>query len=187
MEIEKTKLQGCLLFKPKIFHDDRGFFLQTYQRQVYEESGIPYDFVQDNQSLSKKNVLRGLHLQKGKYAQGKLVSVSFGHVLDVAVDLRENSHTFGQWVSYHLSAENGHQLYIPRGFAHGFMALSDQVVLSYKCDNYYHQASECSIQAYDRDLNINWGIDLKDAIISHKDLAGSITFKEFTNGKYYLP
>lgn len=179
MDAETTRLEGVLLFKPRLFHDERGFFLQTYQREQYKALGIPFDFVQDNQSFSKKWVLRGLHLQKEEHAQSKLVSVPFGRVLDVAVDVRIDSPTFGQWVAYELSSENGHQLFIPRGFAHGFVTLSDEVVLAYKCDNYYNKGSECCLRADDKDLAIDWGIPFRKAIVSDKDLNDAITLEEF--------
>lgn len=179
MEKEETKLKDCFLLKPRIFKDERGFFLQTYQKDQYKELGIPYEFVQDNQSFSHKGVIRGLHMQRGSFSQGKLVSVPFGKVLDVAVDLRKNSSTFGEWVGFELSHENGFQLYIPRGFAHGFISLSEGTILNYKCDNYYDKDSECSLDLFDKELSINWGISQEEAIISQKDLQGSISFKEF--------
>lgn len=179
MEIIKTKIEGAYLLKPSIFKDERGFFLQTYQKKQYKELGILDEFVQNNQSLSKRGVLRGLHLQKEEFSQSKLVSVPFGKVLDVAIDLRKNSKTFSQWIAFELSGENGYQLYIPRGFAHGFLTLSDKAVLSYQCDNYYHKSSELSINPFDPDINIDWGVPPEECLLSEKDSHPSLSLKEY--------
>lgn len=171
MEIQKTKIEGVLLIKPAVFADERGYFFESYRADKYAEIGIPL-FVQDNESRSKKDVLRGLHFQTTPYAQGKLVRVVQGKVLDVAVDLRPDSATFGQHVMYELSDENNLQLWIPSGFAHGFLTLSEYAILSYKCTTPYHKASEQGILWNDPDLAIDWPIvhpllSEKDKLLSH--------------------
>lgn len=167
MRIEKTEIEGLFVLHPSIFRDERGYFFESYNQRTYEELNINPLFVQDNESLSNKGTVRGLHFQKGRYAQAKLVRCSKGEVLDVAVDLRVNSSTFGKWFSIVLSEENKKQLYIPRGFAHGFSVLSETAVFNYKCDNYYHKASESGIIFNDGTLNIDWRV--KNPIISGKD------------------
>lgn len=166
MEFKQTQIEGVIEIFPRIFEDERGFFLESYQQQLFEEKGIPYNFVQDNQSFSRKGVLRGLHLQQHPFAQGKLVRVITGKVLDVAVDLREQSPTFGKYASFILDSRKSNMVYIPEGFAHGFVALEDSV-FSYKCTNYYNKAAENGIRWDDRQLNINWGI--ANPIVSEKD------------------
>lgn len=170
MEIKLTTLEDCYIIEPTIYEDQRGYFYEKFNQKQFEElTGMNGQFVQDNVSKSAYGVLRGLHLQKGDHAQAKLVSCLEGKVLDVAVDVRENSPTFGQWFSIELTEENKLQLYIPRGFAHGFCVLSDTAVFSYKCDNYYNKASEGGIIWNDEELNIEWQLPLEDIILSEKD------------------
>ena len=168
MNVVKTKLHDCVVIEPKVFGDDRGFFLETFQTQRYAELvGITLPFVQDNHSRSSKAVLRGLHYQKTK-PQGKLVRVVRGEVYDVAVDIRQDSSTFGQWEGVILSEENKTQFWVPPGFAHGFLVLSDTADFEYKCTDYYDPSDEGSIIWDDPDLNISWPI--KCPQLSHKDL-----------------
>ncbi len=170
MKVTETKLKGCFIIEPAIFGDERGYFFESFNKQKFNElTGAEIDFVQDNESYSTKGVLRGLHFQKRDFAQAKLVRVSHGNVLDVAVDIRKHSLTFGQHISIELSSENKKQLFVPRGFAHGFIVLSDTVTFLYKCDNLYNQASEGGIIYNDQELNINWKLPEKDFIISPKD------------------
>jgi dTDP-4-dehydrorhamnose 3,5-epimerase len=170
MTITKTSIEGLLIFTPRIFNDDRGYFFESYNPATFNTAlGYQVDFVQDNQSFSTKGVLRGLHLQKGEHSQAKLVRVTQGEVLDVAVDLRSNSATYGQHQSVLLTAENNHQLFIPRGFAHGFIVLSDAAVFQYKCDNYYNKQAEGGLHYADPDLNIDWQMGTADLNVSDKD------------------
>jgi len=167
MNIVNLSIPDIKLIKPKRFQDERGFFQQTYQYEQYVEAGIGTRFVQDNWSRSSRGVLRGLHYQF-EHAQAKLVSVIQGEVFDVAVDMRRSSPTFGQWAGEYLSAENGHQLYIPKGFAHGFLVLSDTVDFMYKCDDYYAPGDECGVIWNDPDIGIEWP-EMDNLIISDKD------------------
>jgi dTDP-4-dehydrorhamnose 3,5-epimerase len=170
MTITPTPLAGCIIITPTVFNDDRGHFFESYNTQKFNQAaGVNIDFVQDNQSFSTKGVLRGLHLQKGDHAQSKLVRVTRGEVLDVAVDLRKNSATFGQYFSVLLSEENHRQFFIPRGFAHGFVVLSDVAVFQYKCDNYYNKASEGGLHYADATLAIDWGLPANELLVSDKD------------------
>jgi len=170
MEIEKTSLESCFVLKPRIFEDNRGAFFESFNANIFKEvSGMQINFVQDNQSISAKGVLRGLHFQVGAYAQAKLVRVTKGEVLDVAVDLRKNSATFGKHVSLILNDKNNYQLFIPRGFAHGFVVLSNEAVFNYKCDNYYNKDAESGIKFNDPDLNIDWYLPTKEVQLSEKD------------------
>ncbi|WP_426474887.1 dTDP-4-dehydrorhamnose 3,5-epimerase [Chryseobacterium balustinum] len=170
MKIKFTPLKDCYIIEPTVFEDDRGYFYEKFNEQKFNElTGMNGHFVQDNISKSSYGVLRGLHLQKGERSQAKLVSCLEGKVLDVAVDLREDSPTFGQWFSLELTGENKLQLYIPRGFGHGFSVLSDNAVFSYKCDNFYDKASEGGVLWNDSDLNIDWKLPLEDIILSDKD------------------
>jgi dTDP-4-dehydrorhamnose 3,5-epimerase len=170
MEIIQTKLAGCLLLKPSLFQDDRGYFYESFNdRRFNELIGKQIQFVQDNQSYSTYGVLRGLHFQTGVYAQAKLVRVLKGEVLDVAVDIRPDSQTFGQHVAVRLSAENKRQLFIPRGFAHGFVVLSKEAEFFYKCDNYYNKAAEGGLIFNDPELAIDWKIPEHEILISEKD------------------
>jgi dTDP-4-dehydrorhamnose 3,5-epimerase len=166
MEIKKTGIEGLIEIVPKIFHDSRGYFLETFNAKILSEAGITLDFVQDNQSYSKKGVLRGLHFQKPPYEQGKLVRVVTGKVLDVAVDLRKGSSTFGKHYSCILDSEINNMLYVPPGFAHGFSALEDALFL-YKCTHCYNKESESGIIWNDVDLNIDWMVE--NPIVSEKD------------------
>lgn len=171
MIITETKLQGCFILEPKVFNDKRGYFLESYNKLMFDKLiGATIDFVQDNESFSSKGVLRGLHYQTGRHAQAKLVRVIKGKVLDVAVDIRKDSPTFGQHVAVELSEENKKQLFVPRGFAHGFIVLSDTTLFSYKCDNFYNKASEAGIIYNDSTLNIDWVLPDIDFIVSEKDI-----------------
>jgi dTDP-4-dehydrorhamnose 3,5-epimerase len=168
MKVIKTKLADCVIIKPEIFGDNRGFFLETFQAERYaKDAGIKLPFVQDNHSRSSKGVLRGLHFQRNK-PQGKLVRVVKGQVYDVAVDIRKNSPSYGQWEGVILSEENKMQLWVPPGFAHGFVVLSNTADFEYKCSDYYDPSDEASILWNDEDLKISWPID--NPILSEKDL-----------------
>ena len=170
MNIERTKLEGCFIIQPQVFTDSRGYFFESFNQQKFESAtGANGHFIQDNQSASTYGVVRGLHFQKGEFAQAKLVRVIAGKVLDIAVDLRKDSVTYGQWISAELSADNNLQVYIPRGFAHGFSVLSETAVFAYKCDNEYHKEAEGGIRYNDPILNIDWGIPAGDMVISEKD------------------
>lgn len=162
-----TEITDLILVVPEVFRDERGYFLEGYKRSEFHRASLPFDFAQDNISLSKKKVLRGLHFQKDPYAQGKLVSVLKGRVWDVAVDLRQNSPTFKKWVAVELSEENHLMLWIPEGFAHGFVALEDQTIVQYKCTKEYNRESERGIRYDDPELGIDWPVS--DPIISTKD------------------
>jgi len=171
MEIFKTPIDGSIVLSPTLFSDDRGSFYESYKKTILDDIlGYKVEFVQDNESFSSKGVLRGLHFQKGVYAQAKLVRVVHGAVLDVAVDLRLESPTYGQHFSIELSSENKKQLFIPRGFAHGFVVLSDTALFSYKCDNYYNKSSESGIIYNDPTLNIDWKFPDDQLQLSKKDL-----------------
>lgn len=168
MKITKTKLDGVFIIEPDVFGDNRGFFMESWNKKKMEEVGLYYDFVQDNHSKSTvKGTLRGIHFQKGDKAQAKLVRCIKGVVLDVAVDLRKNSPTFKQWVGVELSAENKKQLLIPRGFGHGFVTLTDDVEFLYKADNYYAPEADAGIRWNDPDIGVEWGIE--NPILSEKD------------------
>lgn len=170
MQINKTNIEGCFEIIPKVFEDERGFFFESFNQATFEkQTGTKPFFVQDNQSFSSKGVLRGLHFQKGVHAQAKLVRVLNGEVLDVAVDLRKDSETYGNIVRTKLSSDNKKQLFIPRGCAHGFVTLSDATTFFYKCDNFYNKASEGGVVYNDSDLNIDWILDDSELIISEKD------------------
>ena len=170
MTIESTKLKDCFIIHDTVFGDHRGYFFESFnKKKFYAETGIQTDFVQDNQSRSQKGVLRGLHFQKGEFAQSKLVRVLEGKVLDVAVDLRKHSPTFGQHVSIELSDDSHTQFYVPRGFAHGFVVLSETATFFYKCDNYYHKAAEGGIIYNDPELGIDWKLPEEDLLLSEKD------------------
>lgn len=169
MNFIKTELDGVYIIEPRVFEDERGYFFESYNEQGFAKNGITAKFVQDNQSKSSYGVIRGLHAQKGEHAQAKLVRVLEGTVLDVGVDMRAGSKTFGKYIAVELSGENKRQLFLPRGFYHGFAVLSETAVFAYKCDNFYCKESESGIYFADKDLNIDWRIDPKDAIISEKD------------------
>ena len=170
MKLIETPLKDCYVIEPIIFEDDRGYFYEKYNEKRFENlTGLNGHFVQDNISKSSYGVLRGLHLQKGEYAQAKLVSCLEGEVWDVAVDLRVDSPSFGQWYGVELTAENKRQFYIPRGFAHGFSVLSDIAIFTYKCDNFYNKESEGGILWNDTDLNIDWKLPTEVIQLSEKD------------------
>jgi len=171
MKVEETKLKGCFIITPTVFKDSRGYFFESFSQPKFEAlTGQSGNFVQDNQSASTYGVVRGLHFQKGDSAQAKLVRVIEGAVLDVAVDLREGSPTYGEWVSVELTAENNLQLYVPRGFAHGFSVLSETAIFAYKCDNGYHKEAEGGLRYDDPSLNIDWKIPADQMSLSEKDL-----------------
>lgn len=169
MDIQSTPIEGLMVIKPQVFRDARGYFVETYNAQRYQDAGITAHFVQDNQSCSSYGVVRGLHFQKPPYAQAKLVCCTQGKVLDVAVDLRRNSPTYGQHFAIELTGENHLQFFIPRGFAHGFSVLSDTATFTYKCDNLYHPEAEGGILLNDPELSIDWHIPEKLRILSDKD------------------
>lgn len=171
MEVTKTDIADCFIIEPRIFKDERGYFFESFNEAVFQEkTGLSIHFVQDNQSFSSKGVLRGLHFQSGAYQQAKLVRVIQGEVLDVVVDLRKDSMTYGKHFAIMLSDSNQKQLFIPRGFAHGFIVLSETAVFSYKCDNYYNIESEGGIIYNDENLGIDWMLNEEDFLISEKDL-----------------
>ena len=169
MKVIKTKLEGVVIIEPQVFFDDRGYFFESFSQQRFNEQVAPITVVQDNESKSSYGVLRGLHFQKPPFAQSKLVRVVKGKVLDVAVDLRKGSPTFGQYESVVLSEENKRQFFIPQGFAHGFAVLSEEAIFQYKCDNYYAPQSEGSVRWNDPTIAIDWQLPEKDIILSAKD------------------
>ena len=170
MIAEETYLKGCYIITPDVFADDRGYFFESFNQKKFKDlTGLEMKFVQDNQSKSNRGVLRGLHFQTEAYAQAKLVRVIKGSVLDVCVDLRENSITFGNSFSIILDDIKCNQLFVPRGFAHGFLVLEDETIFSYKCDNYYNKASESGIIFNDKTLDINWDFPSEEIILSEKD------------------
>jgi len=170
MNIKETKLKGCFIIEPTVLEDERGYFYESFHQKIFKKKvGLDIDFIQENQSYSKRGALRGLHYQKGKYAQAKLVRVIKGKVLDVIVDIRPESKTYGDHISVELSAENKKQIFIPKGFAHGFVVLSDEAEFFYKCDNFYNAASEGGIIYNDPTLNIDWKLPKNELIISTKD------------------
>ncbi len=169
MPFIETGLPGLKIFEPRVFTDSRGYFFEVFNEQSFHDAGIDVKFVQDNESKSGRGVLRGLHYQQNPMAQAKLVRVVEGEVLDVVVDIRKGSPTYGKAFSLLLTGENKKQLFIPRGFAHGFSVLSETVIFQYKCDNFYSKESEGGIMYNDPALNIDWGFDLSEAIVSDKD------------------
>lgn len=171
MQVHETKLGGVVVIEPRVFEDERGYFFESWAAQRYAEHGLPAEFVQDNVSRSKRGTLRGLHLQSPPVGQGKLVFVLEGEVFDVAVDMRVDSPTFGQWVGETLSARNRRQLYVPPGFAHGFCVLSEEALFAYKCTAYYSPAAEVSVQWNDPEIGIAWPI--KSPVLSKRDAAGT--------------
>lgn len=170
MNVEQTFIKDLVLISPSVFEDARGYFFEAYNKSKFSDLRITIDFVQDNQSFSKKGTLRGLHYQNPPFAQTKLIRVLQGEIVDVAVDLRKDSPTFGKHFSVLLSADNKKQLLVPQGFAHGFSVISETAVVLYKCDQYYNKQSEGGIRYDDETLDIDWGMDLADAIVSEKDL-----------------
>ncbi|MCS6819659.1 MAG: dTDP-4-dehydrorhamnose 3,5-epimerase [Chitinophagales bacterium] len=169
MPFRETGFPGLKIFEPRVFVDSRGYFFESFNYKVFLDEGIDVTFVQDNESCSNAGVVRGLHYQHAPFAQAKLVRVVAGRVRDVVLDLRRGSPTFGKVFSIELSSENKLQLFIPRGFAHGFAVLEDNTIFQYKCDHYYHKESEGGIYCFDPRLNIDWGVDPSKAIVSDKD------------------
>lgn len=180
MKYIETSIPDVWILEPRLFEDPRGYFMETWRKEDFDQAiGHPVDFVQDNQSKSSRGVLRGLHYQKGEASQAKLVRVLSGKVVDVAVDLRKESPTFGKYVMVELSEENQRQLFIPRGFAHGFQVLSEQAVFTYKVDNRYAPETECSIRYDDPTIGIEWPItDPAEVLLSEKDLKHAVSFEE---------
>lgn len=177
MDYIKTAIDGVYIIEPRVFKDERGYFFESWKQSDFEEHIGKVNFIQDNESKSSYGVLRGLHYQKGEYSQAKLVRVIKGRVLDVAVDLRKSSPTFGKHVAVELSEDNKRQFFIPRGFAHGFLVLSQEAIFTYKVDNVYAPQHEASIRFNDTDLGIEWPIDANDVLTSEKDLKGNL-FKD---------
>ena len=178
MQIIQTALSGLVIIKPKVFEDPRGYFFESYNKELFHKNGIADEFIQDNQSLSQKGVLRGLHFQNPPHAQAKLVRVITGSVLDVAVDIRKSSPTYGKYVAEVLSEKNKSMMFIPEGFAHGFLVLEDNTIFSYKCSRVYNKDSEDAILWNDETLGIKW--EIKNPVLSEKDRV-SKKFKEFTS------
>ena len=179
MEYLKTEIEGVYVLEPKVFRDARGYFFESWRQADFDQHiGRHVEFIQDNESKSSYGVLRGLHYQKGEYSQAKLVRVIRGRVLDVAVDIRKSSPTFGKYVAVELSEENKRQLFIPRGFAHGFLVLSDEAVFTYKVDNVYAPQHEASIRWNDEDIHIEWSISADDVLTSEKDLLKATSLKD---------
>lgn len=178
MNIIKTDIEGVVILEPKVFSDARGYFFESYSKRVFDEEVMPVDFVQDNESCSSRGVMRGLHFQLPPFTQAKLVRCVKGEVLDVAVDIRKGSPTFGKHVAVRLTEDNHRQLFIPHGFAHGFAVLSDIAVFQYKCDNYYAPQADGGISILDTSLGIDWLINPEEAILSPKDMAHPL-FKDF--------
>lgn len=172
MQYIKTSISGVYILEPKVFADKRGYFFEAWKQSDFEENIGKVEFIQDNESRSSYGVLRGLHYQKGEWSQAKLVRVIKGRVLDVAVDLRKSSPTFGKYVAVELSEDNKRQLFIPRGFAHGFVVLSDDAIFTYKVDNVYAPHAEASIRWNDETIGIDWHIDINDVVTNEKDLNG---------------
>ena len=168
MTVDRFEIEGLLLIKPAVFSDERGLFYETYSSNKYNAYGVPSSFIQDNESISKKNVLRGLHFQSPPHDQGKLVRVIKGAAIDVAVDIRKQSPTYGKYIMVELTEENKYQLWIPSGFAHGFLSIADETIFSYKCTNHYNKESESGLLWNDKDLNIQWNI--QNPIVSEKDV-----------------
>ena len=169
MRVIKTDIEGLLILEPEVFGDSRGYFMESFSERTFDNEVAPIRFVQDNRSYSRYGVVRGLHYQREPYAQSKLVSCVVGRVLDVAVDIREGSPTFGKHVAVELSAENHRQLFIPKGFAHGFAVLSDEALFEYKCDEFYQPEAECGIAWDDPNIGVDWRLPKEDIILSEKD------------------
>lgn len=182
MNFIQTEVEGVWIIEPKVFSDSRGYFMEAFKKEEFEANIGVVNFIQDNESQSSFGVLRGLHYQKGEYSQAKLVRVIKGQVLDVAVDMRKSSPTFGKHVSVELSEENKRQFFIPRGFAHGFLVISDEAIFTYKVDNAYAPNAEASVLYNDKSLSINWPIDPSQVIMSEKDKQASL----FANAEYFV-
>lgn len=178
MNVIKTDIEGVVVIEPRVFDDARGYFFESYSKRRFDEVVRPIEFVQDNESMSTRGVIRGLHFQRPPFSQSKLVRCVRGAVLDVVVDIRRGSPTYGRHIAVKLTGENRRQLFVPRGFAHGFAVLSDEAVFQYKCDNYYHPESEGGISIADHSLGIDWRIDPAEAILSEKDLRNPM-FSDF--------
>ncbi len=178
MNVIKTDIEGVVVIEPRVFDDARGYFFESYSKRRFDEVVRPIEFVQDNESMSTRGVIRGLHFQRPPFSQSKLVRCVRGAVLDVVVDIRRGSPTYGRHIAVELTGENRRQLFVPRGFAHGFAVLSDEAVFQYKCDNYYHPESEGGISIADHSLGIDWRIDPAAAILSEKDLRNPM-FSDF--------
>ena len=179
MEFIKTEIDGVWIIEPKVFNDDRGYFFESFKQAEFDKNvGYHIDFIQDNESKSSYGVLRGLHYQEGGTSQAKLVRVIKGKVVDVAVDLRKSSPTFGKYVMVELSDENKRQFFVPRGFAHGFLVLSDEAIFTYKVDNVYSPQTEASLRWNDETVGVKWPIDAKDVILSDKDLNKGLSLKD---------
>ena len=178
MEVIKTALEGVVIIEPRIFKDARGYFFESFSQKEFDEKVMPINFVQDNESMSSYGVMRGLHYQRMPYTQSKLVRCVKGAVLDVVVDIRKGSPTFGQHVSVELTEENHRQLFIPRGFAHGFAVLSDVAIFQYKCDNFYAPQADGGISIKDDTLGIDWQIPMDQALLSEKDI-NHLCLKDF--------
>lgn len=170
MEVIKTKIEGIVIIEPRIFKDARGYFYESFSQKEFDEKVMPVRFVQDNESMSTYGVMRGLHFQRPPFTQSKLVRCCRGAILDIAIDIRKSSPTYGQHVAIELTDNNHRQLFIPRGFAHGFAVLSDVAILQYKCDNFYAPQADAGIQLRDDELGIDWQIPTENAILSEKDL-----------------
>jgi dTDP-4-dehydrorhamnose 3,5-epimerase len=186
MPFIETGFPGLKIFEPRVITDRRGYFFESFNKQIFKQAGINTEFVQDNESRSQRGTLRGLHYQLNPMAQAKLIRVVEGEVLDVVVDLRNGSPTFGKSFTIAISAENKKQLYIPRGFAHGFSVLSENCIFQYKCDNYYSKENEGGILFSDPALNIDWGLDHQEVIVSDKDKVQPL-FKDCINNFVYQP
>jgi dTDP-4-dehydrorhamnose 3,5-epimerase len=179
MEFIKTEIDGVWIIEPKVFNDDRGYFFESFKQAEFDKNvGYHIDFIQDNESKSSYGVLRGLHYQEGGTSQAKLVRVIKGKVVDVAVDLRKSSPTFGKYVMVELSEDNKRQFFVPRGFAHGFLVLSDEAIFTYKVDNVYSPQTEASLRWNDETVGVKWPIDAKDVILSDKDLNKGLSLKD---------
>jgi len=178
MNVIETKLKGCFILEPRVFNDERGFFYESFNDKTFKEkTGLEVNFIQDNLAKSTYGVVRGLHMQRPPFAQAKLLHVYQGAILDVAVDVRKDSPTYGQHVAVELSAENKRQLFVPRGFLHGYAVLSDEALVGYKCDGFYHKDSENGIHPLDKTVNVDWQIPADKIILSEKDL-NAISFSE---------
>jgi len=184
MKVIETPIPDLFIIEPGVFADERGYFFESFSELKFEKHGLVSNYVQDNESKSRKGVIRGLHYQLAPYAQTKLIRVVRGTVFDVAVDLRHGSPTFGKWYGLEVSANKKNQLYIPKGFAHGFSVLSDYAIFSYKCDEFYNSASERGIRLDDPFLNIDWQVPIKDAVISEKDMRNPYFADAEMNFKY---
>ena len=184
MEVIKTHIDGVVIIEPKVFSDARGYFFESFSQKEFQEKVANIQFVQDNESMSKLGVMRGLHFQRPPYAQSKLVRCVKGQVVDVAVDIRKGSPTYGQHVAVLLTEENHRQFFIPQGFAHGFAVLSETAVFQYKCDNFYHPEADGGISILDETLGINWGLAMENALVSEKD-AKHVKLAEFDSPFIY--